>query len=516
MKKKESSSSFSSKKDIIEKNTNSSEFYHRILLVLGIIFAFFIGMSIVEKIVQNDAFFTISLGRDFFINGFRNDEFLTYHNEFSFYNIRWLFDLILTIIFDNWDFNGLYIANMITTGIISVIIFLINYKNTKNIKFSIFFCFLALFPIKYFFTSRAQILSIIIFVLQYYCSIELLKTNKKRYYVVLFILPILLVNIHGSIFPIYFIFFLPFVAEYIGSKIPKVKDVLKRLEFDNYKYYKQLMIVILISLFEGLLNPNGLYPYYMMFATSFNYSSKVISEMQPITIDFIPFFVFYFCIFFTYRFKQKAHNFFMLLGTGLMGVVSIRSLLYFFVIGSLIVCELAEKSYEDIEKNLKENTIKIVNSLFYILLFVIFICCMVHFVNEQKNYYVAKNIYPIDATNYLLEEVDLEKEVLFNDFNVGSFLEICGIKTFIDSRAEVFEKPINNTDILKDFVTIYKDPSVHEYKHFMNKYGFTIALVDKDSVLYRNITDDIECDYTIMYEDKYFVIYRIRESLIDK
>ena len=60
-----------------------------------------------------------------------------------------------------------------------------------------------------------------------------------------------------------------------------------------------------------------------------------------------------------------------------------------------------------------------------------------HFVNEKS--------YPVDAANYILENIDIENMRLFNEYNYGSYLLFRGIPVFIDSRADLYAPEFNGT-----------------------------------------------------------------------
>lgn len=88
---------------------------------------------------------------------------------------------------------------------------------------------------------------------------------------------------------------------------------------------------------------------------------------------------------------------------------------------------------------------------------------------------------PIKAAAYLGECDDI---VLFNDFNQGAFLEFCGFDTYIDARPEVYTKILNGSrDILSEYMELRSDPDF-DYMGFIERYGFTHFVTDKDSYFY--------------------------------
>ena len=484
----------------------------KIGLIFAIILVVFFAISATQKKVANDAFFSIKLGEDIVKNGIRTDEFLTYHSTFSFFDVRWIFDIVFYLIYYNFNFLGTYIFIIFITIIISILLFYISYKKTNNIFQSLILTLLRISLLKPFLVTRAQTLSIIIFILQYYGSIELLRTNKTRYYVLLLVLPVLLVNIHGSVFPTMFIFYLPFVAEYLMSKSPVIVNKFQALEFSKDKRLRNLVIIAVISIFEGLISPFGVYPYYMMFATALNYSTLVIKEMSPLDINsiYLYFMIAYGVFFLLYPKKHKAHTAFLFFGISIMSVVNVRSFIYFFTICTLIISTYLKDFFDVcLSGNLKKFLVKNRKSIFLVCICICIVYSSCSFYNESISKYIPEENYPINAVKYMLNELDLSKEVLFNGFNTGSYLELNNIKTFMDSRAELYEKPFNDTYILRDYA--YSCCSEKEdYKEFFEKYNFTLALIEKDSIIYERITKDNFLEKEkIIYEDDYFILYRL-------
>ena len=98
---------------------------------------------------------------------------------------------------------------------------------------------------------------------------------------------------------------------------------------------------------------------------------------------------------------------------------------------------------------------------------------------------------------------------IFNHLNFGSYLELNYIKTFIDSRNEVYCDNFNDTKVLEDWDKTRSGKV--SYKETFEKYGITHALLYKDEVINQYICDDE--DYNLLYEDDYFVFYeKIKEE----
>ena len=52
--------------------------------------------------------------------------------------------------------------------------------------------------------------------------------------------------------------------------------------------------------------------------------------------------------------------------------------------------------------------------------------------------YVDESAYPVQACDYILENIDLGKAKFYNEYNYGSYMIFRGIPVFIDSRADLY------------------------------------------------------------------------------
>lgn len=68
---------------------------------------------------------------------------------------------------------------------------------------------------KSYIAARAQLVTFILFVLEIFFIEKLLETNKKRYGAVLLLIALLITELHCAVFPMFFVFALPYLAEYI-------------------------------------------------------------------------------------------------------------------------------------------------------------------------------------------------------------------------------------------------------------------------------------------------------------
>ena len=133
-------------------------------------------ISIVPKELQNDTFFTIANGRLILENGLQQEEQLVWHKDLNFSNPRWLFDILITIIYNKFDFNGIYIFVVIFAILEGLLYYTVLNKITKNKSLSFFFTIISMYELKIAFTARAQIISNLFLLIEFYC-LENIKTS---------------------------------------------------------------------------------------------------------------------------------------------------------------------------------------------------------------------------------------------------------------------------------------------------------------------------------------------------
>ena len=139
-------------------------------------------------------------------------------------------------------------------------------KITKNKSLSFFFTIISMYELKIAFTARAQIISNLFLLIEFYC-LENIKTSSKlkmQHALLLLIMPIIFANMHASTFPIYLIVFIPYIIEYIAYKIKLINNEEGKLICET-KNFKAIIILFIISLLEGFVFPMGLVPYTYMF-----------------------------------------------------------------------------------------------------------------------------------------------------------------------------------------------------------------------------------------------------------
>ena len=479
-------------------------------------------------------------------------------SELKYTYSHWAFDIVIYLIYSKFNFTGIYFSTIMFAILINIILYIFLNKLYKNSLISLFLTVITAFLNTNYYVARAQIISYLCFIIEIYCLEKYIDTSKKRYFIIIIIIGIILANFHAAAWPLIFILFLPYLAasffNYFSeaniytklkklsekklSKLSKDSPKYKKIEDDiniyekiinnsnNKKSYKitkrsnyntkKLIILMLLTLFTGFITPIHNVPFTYILNSMFGNSNlgieksiNYIIEMKPIIpASNLPFLIFIVILIEFLLFlptKLKLEHAFLILGLLIMAISSNRYLALLIFLGSYVIANLINQAFllyvtEDI---------KSVDKLFSsnIIIFFIFILCFsytsIKLINKKNIDYVSKNNYPIDVTNYILENIDYKNMRIYNNYNIGSYLMLNNIPVFIDSRLDVYSREFNNTDVFRDCINITLDKEY--YENIFTKYNFTHILLKNDEIIIKYLKKDD--NYKIIYEDEYFTLF---------
>ena len=545
-----------------------------ILAIFAIIIFCF---AITPKTLQNDTYYTIKIGEHIMQNGIDMKDPFSWHENLPYTYPHWAYDVAIYQIFNLGEnigiggFTAIYISTVILAMILGVLIYFVTNKICKNQLISFFITLGVMYMLKSFIAARAQLVTYILFVLQILFIEQFLATKKKRYAIGLIIIPVVIANVHLAVWPFYFVLFLPYVVEYIiaviadsdfiykfsikfnkrkakklslkNGKEEKVKAVTEKIDklqeklenaqrtrdkrrANQYRLIlkkedagKWLIVIMIICTFTGLLTPLGDTPYTYLIKTMQGNTMDSISEHLPLTLinakDILVVFILFLAVLIFTDTKMKTRDFFMLAGLTLLSFMSRRQVSMFVLICGFIfakmLVELVNKyDIEGSDKLIKGMTTFLGKTLTILLVVLVSFCLYRPKINAPI---VSKSSYPIEASNYILNNLDVKEIKLFNEYNYGSYLLYRGIPVFIDSRADLYAPEFNGTkgedgkyhgrDIFSDYVNITSISTYYDDK--FNEYGITHVLIKKGSKL--NMLIKRNDNYKELYSDNNFVLY---------
>ena len=289
-----------------------------------------------------------------------------------------------------------------------------------------------------------------------------------------------------------------------------------KIRYEKNKATKWLILIMIICAFTGLLTPVGDTPYTYLYKIMEGNTTKSISEHLPLTlIDnkeiLVVLAVSVALLIFTDT-KIRLKDLFMLAGLTLLMFMTRRQESMLLLLGSAVIAKLVTDLFSKYDsKGLKELEGIMTSLLGAIttLLLIIFIA-VIEIKPKLDDKFINPESYPVEAAEYIKQNLNLHTIRLFNEYNYGSYLLFEGIPVFIDSRADLYAPEFNKKegkdegeDIFSDYINTSNISKY--YEDTFNKYDITHVILYKSSKLNMLLSKDDR--YKELYSDKKFIIY---------
>ena len=270
---------------------------------------------------------------------------------------------------------------------------------------------------------------------------------------------------------------------------------------------------MIICLFTGLITPLGDTPYTYLVKTMQGNTTQNINEHLPMTIyeqpEVLATIIIFLAILIFTKTKIRLSDLFMIGGLCYLMLMSRRQLSMFVLVGSIVlnrlICDMIKRYYKE-PKDEKFKELR--NKLAFLGMIIIMSIMSYHFAEEKSgDHYIDETTYPVQACDYILNNIDLGTAKFYNEYNYGSYMIYRGIPVFIDSRADLYAPEFSGKeeDIFMDFINV---SSIGDfYEDIFKKYGITHAIMYKDAKISMIIDKTKDENYKKIYEDDYFVIY---------
>ena len=388
-----------------------------------------------------------------------------------------------------------------------------------------------------------------------------LSSHKKRYAFYLIIIPLLIANLHCAVFPFYFVLYLPYIAEFLWVSLVDtdldqrllyvfnriLRKITKKEKFDEtaekikfniserirkrkilreepYKIKVQkdkwifiLLIIMIIAMGTGLINPAGNGAYTYLYKTYQGNTTGSINEHLPLTLienrEYLFAIILFLSLLIFTDTKIKLADLFMLLGLTYLSFKSRRQVSMFAILCSPILAKMISAMFEKYDitlcKKIRNFSVSICGFVIVVSLFVIVSVKMVK--PTMRAEYVSKSSYPVEASTWMLENLDVQNIKIYNEYNYGSYLLYQDVKVFIDSRADLYtpefnenkEEEIEGRDIFSDAINIASIGV--DYKKKFKEYGVTHTILYENSKLAMILEND--SDYKLIYNEGNFKIF---------
>ena len=521
-----------------------------IAIILIIIFTF----SVVPKTFQNDTFYVIELGRGIMNTGVDWQDHYSIHKNLEYRYPHWAFDVLNAVIYNTFDFDGIYVATQIFATIFILLVFWNMLKKGINFNLAFISTLIVSYLMKGTFYERGQIISYSLFLLEYILLENFSERPTFFKTLALVLLSCIMANCHSTAWIMMLVLVLPFIGEQIvyfysfeginerllsrakkkykkakecgksEAEIDKLEEEIKHQEEfkirnkvdKNTKESKiiitkkpnvKYMWVAFIALVIGcLMTPLKLTPILYFLKTSLGNSMSYINEHLPIipanSIEFLTYTIVIVTLIGFTKSKLKLSDAFLILGLYLMAISGRRNV--FLLIG--LTAGIVVKMIDDfIKDNIKDQNKKVSKCFFVMICIASVFVSTYMFIIKIDEPYISKELYPVKATEYIKENIDYKNARIYNGYDFGSYMLMEGIPVFIDSRCDLYTPEFNEgVKVFDDFMDIGygKKP----LSKLMDKYDLEYAVVRIESIEQTYITEDDR--YTELYKDKYFAVYK--------
>lgn len=530
--------------------------------ILAIVSIIIFCFAIAPVGLQNDTFYTLKIGEYIMENGIAvgQDPF-SWHENLEYAFPHWAYDVFMFLVYDLGGMTGVYLSTCILTAILGILIFVAHTKINKNALLAFFMAILSIYLLDSFVAARAQLVTFILFLLEVLFLEKFMQTGKKRYAISLIILPIIIANVHSAVWPFYFVLMLPYIADYIcnafiinvdiytyklkvkrlnkkiqkagnnvdlitelNTKLIKVyAEMTKALDYKNQEDYitdkihfeknpngKWLILIAVICAFTGLLTPIGDMPYTYLIKIMQGNTTDSINEHLPMTIaDNTNFAVLFGITIFLAIFakiKLRLKDWFMIAGLIILALITRRQASMVYLIALIPISNMIVQIFNRYDKEGTKEVMKFLTKPIgtILTLAVVLLMSFAMYKDKVNDEYISTSEYPVEAADYILENLDVERMKLFNEYNYGAYLLFRDIPVFIDSRCDLYTPEFNEgVNIFNDCLYVYSLGTDYEQK--FEEYGVTHVIMVKNSK-FGSLLDEDD-NYNCIYTDNRFKIY---------
>jgi len=370
---------------------------------------------------------------------------------------------------------------------------------------------------------RPELLTCMLVTLQCAAVERYLNTKHKRWLYVMPLTVLAEINLHGALWPIHFIMFIPyllFLPEKLKKYFPKIKN--------RNVCIKDSVIPVILSVTALFINPYGVdgITYIIKSSKALEDYGKMISELNAtsLTVSAIPFIILiWFIVILVMSEDYDLQSFFIIAGITLLMFLKVRNLGFIFPMLFYNIYETEKVWHNRTEGKvhiLKKGFLRLGCILLGICIFFFIIVgyalrarsIMLSFTNPSDAI-----VSPVKAVKWI-EKNDSRKSESISilcDHNDGPYLEFKGYKVSSDSRPEIWTKAINGKhDIKEDLLCLMYPMQYYEKRNYPELYSKLIKKYKADYVCsdaFNSLFDYMMIenpDYELVVKGKGYTLFR--------
>ncbi len=455
-----------------------------------------VNIFIANRHPTNDIWFLLNNGRYVLNHGIPSIDPFTIHEGLNYVMQQWLSSVIFYFIYHKLGGYGLLTFTLLFSFVIMFVYYKLCYMVSKNKLLSVIIAVIVFTIGRKYFVFRPQLFTYIIFILELICLEKYVKTGNYKKLIWLPILSLLLINMHASMWLLQFVLMLPILCNCIR---------VKNLTIDKIRFMPLLISVIGMAI-VGFINPYG-YKAITFIFNSYNIPeiNELVTEMMPLTIEgrtgkLVVLTLLGTVLLCNYYKKNKldVRHYLLLCGTALLAFMHDKCAILFLFYDGYAVSYLLK------DLKIKKINNKYFNAFFRGIAFstsVFLVITLVYSAVILYTNYHFKSDSIVELTDYILDNYEKDKVILFTDYDYGGYTEFMGLKSYMDPRAELFHDKLNKKENILSEALNLTNANDDYYKGFVKKYNFTHIVVNNYLFKFINYlkTDN---NYVLEYEQK--------------
>ena len=456
---------------------------------------------IIVNCLDNDSWGVLAEGRYVINNGVHYYDVFSMHDGLEYISQGYGFSVIFWLIYSAFGPTGIYIGMLLLNFIICFLLYKIcMLLSKKNINLSLLVMMvtdimLILFG---FVTTRAQMISYVIFLALIYVLELYINTGKWKYLCWAPLLSLLQVNLHASLWLMISLVFLVYV---IDSKRAPL------LHLQGYKKIP-LLVAWLAVLLVGFINPYGSRMLTLIFsAYGDSVFMNLVVELRSFdlrTIDNVLLYLAISTVLVLYIFgngkNMRMRYLLMFFGFLALGLNSVKGMSQFILVMFLPLALVYKnvRIEKVIEAKIGRKAVMLWSGVVVLVLFVVITPVAAMQVKESADEAI---ITAIDIMDEEVEKEGKEKGEMkvYVGYNDGGYVEFRGYRAYLDPGGVIFLKKDEEGDsVLHEWVRL-EDGKENKYD-FLSKYEFDFLLVRSENDPLYNLKDE-----------RYFELYQNEE-----
>lgn len=472
------------------------------LKVILLLFPFLVACSQFRSI-DNDFWFLFKTGEYIVNNGFPHTDFLSMHQNMKLVVQQWLSTVIFYFVYSRLGKIGLFCLLYACYACICTLTYRLNLLITKNELISIVLAGISdLLIFNQLIVTRPQTFTFLLLLLEIFILEKHVQSKKNVYLIGIPLVSLALINLHASMWPMFFVFMLPYIANAIPVKI-------KSFKLESEGNLLALIAAFALGAIVGLANPYGTdNMFYLIASYGKNQLGSTIYEMLPTDIGtnigkmLFGILILMVITGFFYRKKTFCVRFFCLFfGTLLLALLHRKGTPYFFIFGVSSFSYYLKDVEIKLPSGLTSKLTKRVRIMLAALLIMFTVCLCADYLVKSLIAAPGKTAHydRLDEVAKILDSSD-EPVVLYTNFSDGQYMEYKGFHPYIDGRAELYL--IQNNGEFDYYSEYYELRTANMYyRDFTDKYMFNYLLLSGSSDRYLLMSLLYDDDFELKYEN---------------